>query len=74
MRITRTQPLEHPTPVVPETEATVETGERPRTRRDEHSSAAADPSDDSTAGSRGSTDRPVDETYPQAPTGSAGHP
>jgi hypothetical protein len=69
--------------VVPETEATVDddaaitSGQR---RRSERGAGRSDPKDDtehpdgSTAGSDDSTDGHADDTYPEAPTGSAGHP
>jgi hypothetical protein len=66
---TRNQPLEHETPVVPETHATI---------KDEQPDSAPSPPgtdrDGSTAGSEESTGGQVEETYPEAPTGSAGHP
>jgi hypothetical protein len=69
MKITGTQPLEEATPVVPETQATVEAQETP---------APATPT--ATDGDRHQTDRhdrPPDEpddAYPEPPAGSGGHP
>ncbi len=71
MKTSETQPLEEPTPVVPETVATTDQeGERSRGRTAASGPAPDPPRDDD----RPSDDEPSERHYPPAPAGSAGHP